>query len=48
MSGDLPGLEDVGVSPDSVEDHVLAIVRRFRALGSYNTPIDESGAVDSS
>ena len=42
MSGDLPGLEDVGVSPSTVEDQVIAVVRRYRSQGTFYKSIDET------
>lgn len=38
---DLPGLEDLGVTPTLVEDVAIATVRRYRNFYTYNKPIDD-------
>ena len=38
---DLPGLEDLGVTPTPLEDVAIATVRRYRNFYTYNKPIDD-------
>ena len=38
---DLPGLEDLGVTPTPVEDVAIATVRRYRNFYTYNKPVDD-------
>ena len=38
---DLPGLEDLGVTPTPLEDVAIATVRRYRDFYTYNKPIDD-------
>lgn len=38
---DLPGLEDLGVTPTPMEDVAIATVRRYRNFYTYNKPIDD-------
>ena len=37
----LPGLEDLGITPQSVETKALATLRRFRDFLDYNKPIED-------
>ena len=37
----LPGLEDLGVTPQSVETKALAMLRRYRNFLDFNKPIDD-------
>ena len=41
LSGGLPGLEDVGVTPTNVEDVALTILRRYRQFVHFKKSIDE-------
>jgi hypothetical protein len=41
LSGDLPGLEDLGITPVTVEDSALPILRRYRSAFHFNKPIDD-------
>ena len=40
-SGDLPGLEDLGITPVTVEEAALFILRRYRSFFDFSKPIDE-------
>lgn len=41
LSGGLPGLEDVGVTPTNMEDVALTILRRYRQFVHFKKSIDE-------
>ena len=40
-SGELPGLEDLGITPIPIEEQALFILRRYRSFFDYSIPIDE-------
>ena len=41
LTGNLPGLEDLGVTPTTVEDSALTILRRYRSFIHFNKPVDD-------
>ena len=37
----LPGLEDLGITPQSIETKALATLRRYRAFLDFNKSLDD-------